>query len=204
MDRMKSYLSGCKNMSLKLEDSFCSWFSANTMRPGLFKVPSKFLLISCICWFAIVRNMGSLLSTAYAPITANENLENKPYLCLVLLAKLADLLVPVDARSILLGIFDPFYFSRDCIPLGKLDNCWEIWCVVNFLVIWTFNNFRDIQSLSGRTFLYMQYGLQQHEHVIIILWGGICLLTWGFSGIFINICSEQSVPEVNILWRAAL
>ena len=67
--------------------------------------------------------MWGLLATLHAPITANENLSNKPYFCLGLLANLEDLLRPVDARSIILGIFDPFSPSRYVIPLGMLDDC---------------------------------------------------------------------------------
>ena len=40
--------------------------------------------------------MWGFLATSYAPITANENLENKPYFCLGLLANLADILRPFD------------------------------------------------------------------------------------------------------------
>ena len=70
--------------------------------------------------------MWDFLATAHAPITMNDNLENKPYFGLVLLANLADLLIPVDARSIVSGIFYPFTPlspSRYGIPLGVLDYC---------------------------------------------------------------------------------
>ena len=52
--------------------------------------------------------MWGLLATLHYQITANENLADKPYSCLVLLAKLEDLLRSVDSRIIVLGVFDPF------------------------------------------------------------------------------------------------
>ena len=54
----------------------------DTMVPKLFKVTSKCLLISCICWFALVRNIWGFLSTPRTLITANEILANKKYFCL--------------------------------------------------------------------------------------------------------------------------
>ena len=101
----------------------------------LFKVPSKCLLISWIYWFDPVRNMWGLLSTSHDPTTANDNLSNKPYICLGLLYNLTYLLRPVYAIPIILGIFDPFYFlytSWDGIPLGKFDNFWSKQTFFNF------------------------------------------------------------------------
>ena len=54
--------------------------------------------------------MWGLLSTSNDSITANENLANKLYFCLILLANLEDLLTPVDYRSIILRILIPFLF----------------------------------------------------------------------------------------------
>ena len=71
----------------------------------------------------MVRNMWGFLATSHDPITDNENLENIPYICLVLLANLVDLLIPVDAGSIILGIFDPLSPSRYGIPLVELGDC---------------------------------------------------------------------------------
>ena len=68
------------------------------------------------------------LSTSRAPITSNESLENKQYFCLDLLAKREYILRPVDARSIILVIFDPFYTLSTFlsgIPLGALDDYWK-------------------------------------------------------------------------------
>ena len=67
--------------------------------------------------------MWGFLATSHAPINANENLENKPYFCLNLLANLVDLLRLVDARPIILGIFIPFIPSQDGIPLDELGYC---------------------------------------------------------------------------------
>ena len=82
-------------------------------------------IFSWICWFVTVRRMWWLLATSHAPITANENLANKQCFCLGLVANTEDLLRPVYARVIILGIFDPFCPSWYVIPLGELDGCWE-------------------------------------------------------------------------------
>ena len=76
-----------------------------------------------MCWFVLGGKMWGFLATAHATITDNENLENEAYICLGLLVNLADLLRPVDTRSIVLGIFDSFSPSRYGIPLGTLDDC---------------------------------------------------------------------------------
>ena len=90
------------------------------MGPKTCKVPSKSLLISLICWFAIVGNMWEVLSTSPYPTIANNNLENKSHFCFGLLANLVYLQRLFDARSSVLVIFDPLYPSRDVIPLGAL------------------------------------------------------------------------------------
>ena len=56
--------------------------------------------------------MWGLLATSHDPITANDNLANIPYFCLGLLANVTDLLITVDARPVILGIFIPF-ISRE-------------------------------------------------------------------------------------------
>ena len=73
--------------------------------------------------------MYGFLATPNDPTTAIINLENKTYFCLSLLSKVEDILIPVDARSIILGIFDLVLYSednlspsRDGIPLGALDD----------------------------------------------------------------------------------
>ena len=75
-------------------------------------------------WYSQVRNIWGLLSTSHAPITANKNLWNKPYFCLGLLSNLAYIMIPVDARSTILGIFYPFSPSLYGILLVTLDDCW--------------------------------------------------------------------------------
>ena len=59
--------------------------------------------------------MWGVLDTSHAPTTANYNLGNKPYFCLDLLANLEDLLRPVDARSIILGILNLVLYSEDTV-----------------------------------------------------------------------------------------
>ena len=51
--------------------------------------------------------MWGFLAASHTPIAANENLENKPYFYLSLLANLADILIPVDAILIGLGVLIP-------------------------------------------------------------------------------------------------
>ena len=75
--------------------------------------------------------MWGFLSNSYAPDTANDNFKTTIYF-LGLVAYLVYLLRPVDAIYIILGIFDlvlysedPFYHSRDGIPLGALYDCRE-------------------------------------------------------------------------------
>ena len=73
--------------------------------------------------FALVRKIWGNLSTSHAPNTANDDLLNKTYFCLGLLSNLADLLRSVDARLVMLVIFDSFYPSRNVISLDALDDC---------------------------------------------------------------------------------
>ena len=125
----------------------------------------------------------------------------------------SDLLRPVDARFIIIGIFDPFYPlspSQYFIPLGAFYYCWEEQTLLKFGVFQTplrscmFVQFRSIRSLSGRTFFYVQFRLQQCECFIIICWSESWLVTWGFSVILPKICIKPSIPEVNILWCKTL
>ena len=67
--------------------------------------------------------MLGLLATLYAPITSNYNISHKQYLCLGLFFNLADILIPVYARSIILGMFDPF-FPRE------ISSNWVHWMIV--------------------------------------------------------------------------
>ena len=90
------------------------------MGQKLFIVPSKCLLFYWVFCFDLVRKMWGLLATSNDPIAANENLSNKPYFCLALLSNLVDILRPFDARSIILGVFDPFYPFARWYPTGKV------------------------------------------------------------------------------------
>ena len=63
-------------------------------------------------WFALVRKIWGFLATSQATTTDNENLSNKLYIFLGLLANLSDLLITVDAGSTILGIFDPFILCK--------------------------------------------------------------------------------------------
>ena len=76
-----------------------------------------------MCWFALVRNMWGFLAASLAPITANENLSNKPYFCLGLLSILAYILRPFDSRSVILGIFIIF------VPHNMASH-WACWMIV--------------------------------------------------------------------------
>ena len=67
--------------------------------------------------------MWGLLATSHDQITVNCNSTNKPYFFLGLLSNLVDILIPVDAILIILGIFDPLYPSQDGIPLVSLGYC---------------------------------------------------------------------------------
>ena len=121
----------------------------------------------------------------------------------------ADLLRPVDARFIILGIFDPFLLlspSQYCIALGAFYYCWAKKTLFKVDVFqttnrsWMFVKFRGRRSLSGWTFLCVQFRLRRRECFVIIIWSDNWLVTWGFSGILLSICIESSTPEVNILW----
>ena len=117
-----------------------------------------------------------------------KNLENKPYICLVLLANLADILTPVDTRAIILVILTSFY-PRD------MESHWARWMIIELFVlgyIWcaskslrnfTFDYFRDWHSLADQT-----------------SWCNSWHMSTSFAGIFLKIWSGPSILEVNILW----
>ena len=148
-----------------------SWFFVNTMGLKWFKVPSKFLLISWMCWFAIVRNNWEFLSNSHSPSSTNDNLANNPYFSLDLLANMADLLRPVYARLIILVIFhlvmyfqNPLSTSQDGITMRSLDGCWAKLNFFIFLSIWTpsktgrlLNVEADAPLLAGLSCLYGLY-----------------------------------------------
>ena len=78
-------------------------------------------LLDMLVWSSY--NDVIFLATTHAPITDNQNLEYRPYFGLDLLDNLADLLLVVDVRSILLSIFYPFSPSQYGMPLGDADDC---------------------------------------------------------------------------------
>ena len=62
------------------------------------------------------------LFTSHNPINTNNNLADKSYFCLILLANLADILRSFDVRSNVIDFFDTFSPSKYDIPLGTLDH----------------------------------------------------------------------------------
>ena len=149
--------------------------------------------------------MWELLATSHDPITANKNLSNKPYFYLGLLSNLEYLLRPVDAGSIILEIFDPFstYIPR------KMASHWECWNILEQnkqslnLMCFGLPRKLDVCALQ-RLFLYVRFGPQRRDSVIIIIWSDDWLVTWGFSGILVNIWSEPGILWVNIILCTAL
>ena len=59
-----------------------------------------------------------------------------------------------------------------------------------------FNQFRGKHSLSGWTFLYMRFRLQECERVIIILWGDARLMDW----VFLVSSPISRVNQVYLRW----
>ena len=178
------------------------------MGSNLFKVRSKCLLIYWICWFGLAINSWGFLETSHNTTTANENSANKPYFWGGLFANPADVLRPVDARLIILGIFDlvpyseyPFSPSRDWIALGALDdflseaNFISLRYITNYLEHWMFVQRIVGRSLAGRTLFCVLFGLRLN----IILSRDDRLVSWNFSWIFLKIWSKPSILEVNIL-----
>ena len=125
---------------------------------------------------------------------------------LALLPKLTDILRPVDARSTILGIYYPFPPFVRWHPTGRIgwllsdNNFILIWCVLKSLGSWILHHFRDRRSLTGRTFLYVWYGLKQCDPVVGILWRGSQLINWWFSVVYLKIWSEPSILDLNILY----
>ena len=71
---------------------------------------------------------------SHDPITASKNIENIPYICLGSFSNLEGWQIPVDERSIILGILypilnygDPIYPLWDCVTLGVVDGFWTKW-----------------------------------------------------------------------------
>ena len=93
------------------------------MGTNQFEVPSKYLIISWICWFYQVRNVWEFLATSHAPTTDNDNLSNKPHFCLGLLDNLEDLLRAAYSISNILDFFITF------LPHNTASH-WAHWIVV--------------------------------------------------------------------------
>ena len=79
--------------------------------------------------------------------------------------------------------------------LLRKTNSILIWCVSSSLGSW---------MICWPEFLYVRYRLQRNDHVIIILWVDAQLVAWDVAGIFIMMCSEPSVLDVNIIWYTTL
>ena len=177
------------------------------MGQKLFKLPSKCLWISWICWFDIVRNMWGFLATSHARTTAKDNLSNKPQFVLGLLSNLEYLLRAVDTRSIILGFFNlvlyygyPFYLSWVGIPLGLLDDCWAKTNLFNFDVLKNpsetvrlWYSEADAPLLTG---LCCTCGSDCGWLLFSGAMLGLCL---EFYEILLKIWSEPSIIEVNII-----
>ena len=162
------------------------------MGPKWFNFPSKCILISCISWFSLVRNMWGVISTSQDPITNIGNLSNRN-----LLPKLEDLLRPVDARLFILGIFYPFSPSapsRDGISLGALNEFWPKQIFFRFYVFWTL--LEAVCSITSETsapylsVISWTCGSYYGNVIVLLLFSGKTLGSWiGFSGIFLKIWS---------------
>ena len=50
------------------------------MGPKILKFPSNCLLISCMCWFALVKNIWGLLATSCDSTNSNDILADKLYI----------------------------------------------------------------------------------------------------------------------------
>ena len=157
-----------------------------------------------MCWFDLVRNMWGFLATPHSPITANENLWNKPYFpwfisqpCIYL----DNSLFQIDH----LRHFWSVYPSRDGIPLGTLDDCWAKQTFRRFDMFRTpsknghLKTLRDWLSLADWNLLYLLYRLQWCDNISIIFWCNSRQVSESFSGVFLKIWSEPSILEVNIL-----
>ena len=156
-----------------------------------------------MCWFALVRNMWGFLATSHAPITANENLLNEPYFCLVLLANLVDILRPVDVRLIILCLFIPYTplsSSKYGTPLGVLDGCWTKLTLFKFNVFKTPSEYgRPITSETGYTFLselYCTCGTDCGDVIVLLLLSGATLGSW--LEVFLVFSSIYGVNQLSL------
>ena len=130
----------------------------------------------------------------------NENLSNKPYFCLGLLANLADLLRQVDARSIILGIFDPFYPSWGGIPLVTLDDYWVKQTLFKFYMFPTILKYgRSITSKTEApllTGLYCTCSTDCYDLSVLLLFSGAMLGSW--LGVFLGYSIRSRLNQVSL------
>ena len=144
--------------------------------------------------------MRGFLSPSHAPVTDNYNLANKPYFCLGLLFKLAYLLIPVDAISTILGIFDPFSHSLHGIPLVKLDDCWakqnlfksDMFLTpseAGSLITWE----TGVPSMDG---IFCLCGTYYNGVDLLLLFSGVTIGTW--VGVFMVSYSIYGVNQVSL------
>ena len=87
----------------------------------------------------------------------------------------------------------------DCWMIFEQNRLYLVLCNVNSLVDCKFVYFRCGCPLYGKTFMYLWFGLQHCERFFVILWVGDRILSWSFYGVLLNIWSEPSTIEVNII-----
>ena len=159
--------------------------------------------------------MWGFLSKSHDPINANENIENRPYICLGLLSNLEDRQRPVDYILIILVILYIVLYSEDHfspswggVPLGALYGFWgkkrfyKFLCVLKSIVKHDFLWLRVACSLVGYTLVYITFGCKLIWHVVFILcfWNGAWFVSWSFTCIFFEIWSYPCIPEFNYFW----
>ena len=120
-----------------------------------------------------------------------------------LLANLEDLLWPVNARSIILGIFDPFSTSRYGILLGVLNYCWSKQTLLKFeFFVAPLEAGSWITSEIGDPYIYGPYltwGTYWCSMEKFILFSGAMLGSWcwvslgSFSQYRVNQVSLRSI-----------
>ena len=95
---------------------------------------------------------------------------------LSLLSNLENILIPVDAISIILGIFYPFSPSKYGIPLVALYNFWAKWTFLKFYVFQTPLEFgRSITSEAGTLLLEglsCTYVMDYDDVIVLLLFSG--------------------------------
>ena len=118
-----------------------------------------------------------------------------------LLANLEDILRPVNARSIILGIFDPFYHKLDGNPLGALDECWAKRTLFQFDLFKTYSEAGrlinleiDAPSLTGISCTCGNYCSNMR---MLLLFSGVTLDLW--LGNYIGSSSRYGIKQVSLM-----